>query len=448
GLIQTSGGPRKLSEAVSGGLRRFSTFLPVATGDAVVGVPLPKDLESVPNGMLAGFLTQEGYELAHADEFAELITECAARAELPAPDRVPAVINGTVMLTPRTEVAVVVNGVGIADLEEAGVAYIPTSGSADVLRDRWGLISAEDALHQSVEVGGVSDAIPLLDIHPSLQNHVLMPLGKITVARASSIHRVLQGPRGTKKKRLRSIHQERTVTVDASLESDVALAAISAELELGLGPDDVKSVIRDDERMRQSELIAAARAARNDEQRLLILVSADELRVALPAGLLDAVESNTGTLDDRNVAELFLRVYGQDSVRELREVLRRRGIAVPDRWDGSPAAQAAVKNLGFDTSYAGTREKRPSAVSHIQGQLTLNPLHPYQRAVADKIRDLVAADDPGGRRGLLYLPTGAGKTRVTVEALVHLMKSGEIPSPMLWIAQSEELCEQAIHSFT
>ncbi|MFJ4998639.1 DEAD/DEAH box helicase family protein [Microbacterium sp. NPDC088619] len=448
GLIQTSGGPRKLSEAVSGALRRFSTFLPVAIGDAVVGVPLPKELDSVPNGMLADFLTQEGYELRDPHEFAELITECATRADLPTPDRVPAVINGTVVLTPRAEVAVVVNGVGIADLEEAGVAYIPTSGSADVLKRRWGLISAEDALHQSVEVSGISDAIPLLDIHPSLQNHVLTPLGKITVARASSIHRVLQSSRGTKKKRLRSTHQERAVTVDASLEPDAALAAISSELELGLGPDDVRSVMRDDERMRQSELIASARAARNDEKRLLILVSADELRGALPAGLLDAVEANTGTLDDRNVAELFLRVYGQDSVRELREVLRRRGIAVPDRWDGSPAAQAAVKNLGFDTSYAGTREKRPSAVSHIQGQLTLSPLHPYQRAVADKIRDLVTAEDPAGKRGLLYLPTGAGKTRVTVEALVHLMKSGEIPSPVLWIAQSEELCEQAIHSFT
>src|SRR5690606_16002517 len=111
-------------------------------------------------------------------------------------------------------------------------------------------------------------------------------------------------------------------------------------------------------------------------------------------GLLDAVESNTGTLDDRAVTELFLRVYGQDAVRELRDVLRRRGIPVPERWDGSPAAQVAVKNLGFDTLFAGTRESRPAPVNHVQGQLTLNPLHDYQREVADKITALVAADDP------------------------------------------------------
>lgn len=448
GLIQTSAGARRIDEALSGSLRRFAPFLPVAGVDVVAGLPLPKTVESIPMAMLETFLAAEDYPATRPAEFAELIVECARRSEMSIPDRIPAVSNGRILLTPREEVAVVVGGVGLTDLDESGVAYIPVEEHDANLAVRWGLMSAEDALHQSIEISGVAEAVPLRDIHPSLQNHVVMPLAKVTVTRAESIQRVLQSARGVKKKRLRVTRQENSVIVDAALDAESALAAVSVALELGLAPDDVRTVLRGDEEMRYSELIASARSARNDERRLLILVDADELCTALPAGLLDAVEANTGTLDDRNVAELFLRVYGQDSVRELREVLRRRGIAVPDRWDGSPAAQAAVKNLGFDTSYAGTREKRPSAVSHIQGQLTLNPLHPYQRAVADKIRDLVTAEDPAGKRGLLYLPTGAGKTRVTVEALVHLMKSGEIPSPVLWIAQSEELCEQAIHSFT
>lgn len=448
GLIQTSGGPRKVNEAVSGALRRFSSFLPVATADVVAGLPLPKDLASVPTGMLADFVSQEGYALEYPDEFTEMICECARRSDLPVPDRVPAVLNGKVVLTPREEVAIAVDGRVIADLDEAGVAYIPLTSDDKVLAARWGLLSAEDALHQSVEIVGATEAVPILDIHPSLQSHVGEPLSRVTVTRAESIHRVLQTARGIKKKRLRSTRQDRSVTVAAVLDVEAALAAVSAELELGLTPDDVRSVLRGDESMRQSELIALARSARNDEKRLLILVGSDALRATLPDGLLSAVESNTGTLDDRGTAELFLRVYGHDAVRELRDVLRRRGIPVPERWDGSPQAQAAVKNLGFDTSFAGMRERRPSAVSHVQGQLTLNPLHEYQREVADKIRSLVASDDPVGKRGLLYLPTGAGKTRVTVEALIHLMKSGEVPSPVLWIAQSEELCEQAIHSFS
>ncbi|WP_336641253.1 DEAD/DEAH box helicase family protein [Microbacterium sp. USHLN272] len=448
GLVQTSAGARRIDEALSGSLRRFAPFLPVAGIDVVAGLPLPKTVESIPGTMLAAFLGADDYPATKPQEFSELIVECSRRSDLAIPDRIPAITNGRIVLTPREQVAVVVGQGAIADLDESGVAYIPVDEGEESLTTRWGLLSAEDALHQSIEINGAADAVPLRDIHPSLQNHVAMSLAKVTVTLAESVQRVLQSARGVKKKRLRATRQENAVIVDAGLDAESALAAVSEVLELGLTPDDVRSVLRADEELRHSELIASARSARNDERRLLILVDADDLRSALPAGLLDAVEANTGTLDDRNVAELFLRVYGQDSVRELRDVLRRRGVAVPDRWDGSPAAQAAVKNLGFDTSFAGTREKRPSAVSHIQGQLTLNPLHPYQRAVADKIGELVTAEDPAGKRGLLYLPTGAGKTRVTVEALVHLMKSGEIPSPVLWIAQSEELCEQAIHSFT
>lgn len=448
GLIQTSAGARRPDAAVSGSLRRFSAFLPVASHDVVAGLPLARDLASVPVSILEDFLARGDYKLLHAAEFAELIQECARRSDVAVPEHVPAVINGSVVLTPRSEVAIVVDGADVADLEEAGVAYIPIAAGDSRLVERWGLISAEDALHQSVEVVGATEAIPLLDIHPSLQSHVLVPLARATVTRAVSIHRVLQSARGTRKKRLKATHQDRAVTVDASLEIDDALAVVSDELELGLSADDVRTVLRHDESLRQSELIASARAARNDEKRLLILAGVDALRSNLPDGLLAAVESNTGTLDDRGVAELFVRVHGHDSVRELRDVLRQQGVPVPERWDGSPQALAAVKNLGFDTSYAGSREKKPSAVSHIQGKLTLNPLHDYQQEVADKIAALVASEDPAGRRGLLYLPTGAGKTRVTVEALVRLMKAGDIESPVLWIAQSEELCEQAIHSFS
>lgn len=448
GLLQTSAGPRRLNDAVSAVLRDYSAFLPVVTPHVAAGLPLPKDLASVPPDMLLRFLEQDGYALARQDPFVELLSECARRTDLPVPDRVPAVLNDQVVLTSPEEVAIADGNGVIADLDEAGVAHIPSSDGDAALIERWRLLSAEDALQKSVEVSGVTEATPILDIHPSLQNHVSEPLARVSVARADSIQRVLQTTRGVKKKRRPATRQDRLVIVDASLEIDAALAVVSAELSLGLTPDDVRAVLSDDQRMRQSELIARARAARNDERRLLILAGADALRAALPDGLLSAVESNTGELDDRETAELFLRVYGQDSVRELREVLRRRGIAVPDRWDGTPAAQAAVKNLGFDTSFAGTRERRPSAVSHVQGQLTLNPLHDYQREVADKIAELVTAESPAGRRGLLYLPTGAGKTRVTVEALIRLMKSGEISSPVLWIAQSEELCEQAIHSFS
>ncbi len=275
GLIQTSVGSRGIDEALSGSLRRFAPFLPVAGTDVVAGLPLPKTIESIPNRMLADFLSAEDYPATRPDEFSELIVECARRSDLAIPDRIPAVSNGRILLTLREEVAVAIAGDGIADLDESGVAYIPVDESDTNLTARWGLMSAEDALHQSIEISGAAEAVPLRDIHPSLQNHVVMPLAKVTVTRAASIQRVLQSARGVKKKRLRATHQDNSVVVDAALDDETALAAVSGALELGLTSEDVRGVLRSDEEMRHSELIASARAARNDERRLLILVDAD-----------------------------------------------------------------------------------------------------------------------------------------------------------------------------
>jgi superfamily II DNA or RNA helicase len=50
-------------------------------------------------------------------------------------------------------------------------------------------------------------------------------------------------------------------------------------------------------------------------------------------------------------------------------------------------------------------------------------------------------------RGLLALPTGAGKTRILVEALIEAFREGELRSPILWIAQTDELCEQAVQTW-
>jgi superfamily II DNA or RNA helicase len=45
------------------------------------------------------------------------------------------------------------------------------------------------------------------------------------------------------------------------------------------------------------------------------------------------------------------------------------------------------------------------------------------------------------------LPTGAGKTRVAAEAVVRLVLRGNGRRTALWIAQTDELCEQAVQCF-
>lgn len=451
GRILTTRGVVPPTEAVSSRLHEFGAFLPVVSdAELSVAIGLPSRLDEVPSHHLAAFLGSEGVAIsaAGAEAFAKLIRICASRSDVAVPDTIPAVSKGVVTLTPRREVAVTTKPSDVAALDEAAVAYIPTDGDFGRLVSGWELLTAGDALQQSLEVIGVRDSTPVLDIYPSLQERVTVRLNRQMIARAESISRVLQSIHGVSKRRLVATKQDGVVIVDSSLDAGQALEHLSHALDLGLTADDVRGVLRDDEDARRSELIERAQVARNNESRLLILVGADVLRQRLPNGLLPAVESRTRALRDQEIAELFLQVHGQDAVLALRDDLTRLGVPVPRQWDGSPAAQSAVKLLGFDTSFAGTRESRRPSVTQVQGQIFLNELHDFQAALAEQITELATTADPAKKRGLLYLPTGAGKTRVTVEALLKLMKAGAVESPLLWIAQSEELCEQAITAFT
>lgn len=69
------------------------------------------------------------------------------------------------------------------------------------------------------------------------------------------------------------------------------------------------------------------------------------------------------------------------------------------------------------------------------------PLHPYQRQV---LSDIIRALSCPERRAVAHLPTGAGKTRIATHAACHLLNEKDTDdSLVIWLASTEELCEQA-----
>ena len=90
----------------------------------------------------------------------------------------------------------------------------------------------------------------------------------------------------------------------------------------------------------------------------------------------------------------------------------------------------------------------------IEANIDYKPLYDYQYTSGLKIRQILEAD-PQEKRMLLSIPTGSGKTRLMVEALINWLDYGKENSPpqqrnskfIIWIAQSHELCEQAIDAF-
>ena len=85
----------------------------------------------------------------------------------------------------------------------------------------------------------------------------------------------------------------------------------------------------------------------------------------------------------------------------------------------------------------------------MDGPLSLPKLHPYQRVVVDNTRSLLRSGGTyGERRGMISMPTGSGKTRVAVQAIVEAMRKDEFKGGVLWVADRRELCDQAVEAWT
>ncbi|MCX7607555.1 MAG: DEAD/DEAH box helicase, partial [Bacteroidia bacterium] len=108
---------------------------------------------------------------------------------------------------------------------------------------------------------------------------------------------------------------------------------------------------------------------------------------------------------------------------------------------------AFVASIGFPEEFAVSTEARREPEELISGPIELPPLHDFQEEVLQSIESLLSSGS-GRRRAVISLPTGAGKTRVTVEAAVRLVLKPEAQNrSVLWIAQTDELCEQAVQAF-
>ena len=101
-------------------------------------------------------------------------------------------------------------------------------------------------------------------------------------------------------------------------------------------------------------------------------------------------------------------------------------LAPPGRWAGSARAVEFVQSLGFSAEWAGQRGARRAPYLEVDGPFSLPPLHAYQRLIVAKVRDMLCNGHSvnGKRRGMISLPTGSGKTRVAVQAIVEAIRHG------------------------
>ncbi len=103
--------------------------------------------------------------------------------------------------------------------------------------------------------------------------------------------------------------------------------------------------------------------------------------------------------------------------------------------------------LGFPNIFSGVNQKsgpKKAVFEDISPQKKVPALVPYQEDMKNRMLEVLNREGKH-TRCMLSLPTGGGKTRIAVESFIEWMQPRFYDGKyMVWIAQSEELCEQAI----
>jgi superfamily II DNA or RNA helicase len=450
GLILTSAGPRDARVSLDPELAQYAAYLPVALDQQARRLKLVDDLDRVPKVVWEEFLRSEP-RAADPAILASLI-ERALRTQGERPEVVPAVRAGVGANVESRSVVVAVDADERAILETQGTAYlfVPDAARAATLAESLGATLASNAMSTSIVTEGPHESRLALDRFPGLRRMRIQgdPLRLVSivpcdvvateVAMADGVHRTVR----------RSARQDELLFVQTDLDDRATLAELNREFSLELSQSQLADVLQRSAQADVDARIVLCATEPDPAAKLLILATDSQIRKQLPKGLLDAVRHLGGGTSPRDVANLFLKVYGSSALQELKTVLQVNGLPAPSRWAGSSDAADFVSRLGFDAAFAGEPTISLERTIQIPGQVGLPPLHQYQEELADRIREVVRTGSGREAKALMYLPTGAGKTRVAVEALVRSILAHEVSGPVLWIAQSEELCEQAVQTWS
>ncbi|MDT0308367.1 helicase-related protein [Streptomyces sp. DSM 44917] len=453
-LLPTSLGARKPNACVAPGCGFDKSLLPVAdvAPETARALRLVDEPEAVPESLWTELI---GRVLASED--AEFVGRAYALLTSVEADRVPwpgdtftrCQVGEEWTTRPDEEIAVTADPeqYRILQRERVPAMLVPTEEDAARMIAEWPLEAPSTFLVEELTKVELGSPTQLTDLYPRLRQR--LPRGtNWLLSHCSSLARVVRGPEGRREKALTEAREGETVLLcgpDGELD---VLLAVDRVLELGLGESGCRALLQQQEKDREDRRLLQIRQEPDPARKLLLALGAERLREELPPGLLLADEELNGEKPgDLRVAQLVIATHGEEVLRRLAKALVEAGFDAPQQWAGGHRARTFVEDFGFPPEWAGDQEtsRPPAPFETVPGPRKPRPLHKYQmRLVANMYQHLVQSDE---KRAMLQIPTGAGKTRIAVEAAVQAIADGVVKGPVLWIAQSAELCEQAIETW-
>lgn len=449
GWIQTSFGLLRVHESVGPALERHGDVLPVArVGELTAGVlKLPVSLEAVPETLWRRAIAR--LEAPEREDLPAQLYALLLRHDGTWPEGVGTWcrVGSSWEQREDDEIAVTASREDYDELVRAGSPALLTQSDDDagLLIDQWGMKRGADLIRKELRVVPQADPEVILDLFPTLKAKQARVEGW-SVQRCTELERLVHSPHGVSATPLSRASQDMTVLVLEPEDDLATLRAIDAELSLGYGPQQCQTIINNQARRARSQKVQEIRRTASIPEKVVRLLGEDALRGRLPEGLEAAERRRRDRpLTPVEVGQLAIDAHGAGLLREYAQEIADRTEDAPRSYIGNESARRFVADLGLPNTFAGASVPAPPVTETVAGPSIYPDLHDYQETLATRMRDLLLESTP--RRALLRLPTGAGKTRVAVEAVIRVVKARPLSGPVLWIAESNELCEQAVQSW-
>ena len=291
------------------------------------------------------------------------------------------------------------------------------------------------------EIFGEDDPIPLVDVWPGLVDCLRAHQRACRLIRCERI--LVAG------QEMECVYHSPDVYLSDAVGDDERrrLQLIAKELSLGLTSQQLEAILQRKTPKEIEERRGAIRQYPTDAERLLAAVGEQALCTGLPGSLLAVLQSDGVTLKGTDIADAAIATWHTDALKQYKWVLD--GLDPPSQWAGSPRAVEFVRSLGFSAEWAGERDAKRDPFLEVEGPYSLPELHGYQRTIAENVRNMLRSEHGNGaeRRGIISMPTGSGKTRVAVQAIVEAMRDDGFRGGVLWVADRDELCEQSVEAW-
>lgn len=456
GTVDTSQGIKPLREAVGPQLAGYRDVLPVAdiSPEKARRLRLPTTVDEVPADRWNALLDEIVRSEDDAFVGATYVMLTRFGADFPEDSLTRCRIGDVWGTRPDDEITLAVGAAQYQALrtEQLPALLVPTAADAELMIEKWGMLRYADVISRETREVPEGDPVPLVELFPALRQRLNSGNRNSVVQRCSELEEVTRTPNGTHASPLDAVRQDGTVKVRVPLDPEPMLRLIDRELGLGLGAAGCRTVLEHQDRMaRDSETKAAQKAVREATDvvtKIELLIGADALRAGLPEGLMEAETQATDGMEPsgRRIAQMAFNAHGDGVLQQHARDIQARFPNAPVAYGGSSGAIGFVSEMRLPVSFAGSRTPAPPPFETVEGPRDFPSLHGYQEDLVRNISTML--DRLAPQRGMLSLPTGAGKTRVTAEAVIRWVKRvGDLKGPLLWIAQTEELCEQAVQSW-